>query len=80
MVKEFWSWRCEKESQKYKRWWLDSRVSETEVVEVQSISDDKMEGMTMGISDWDRVGVKELEGHDFGRVSSPDVEITSEEC
>lgn len=51
MVKEFWSWRCEKESQKYKRWWLDSRVSETEVVEVQSISDDKMEGMTIGISD-----------------------------
>lgn len=51
MVKEFWSWRCRKESQKYKRWWLDSRVSETEVVEVQSISDDKMEGMTMGISD-----------------------------
>ena len=47
---------------------------------MQSIGDDNMEGMTMGISDGDRVGVKELGGRDFGRVSSPDIEITSEEC
>ena len=54
---------------------------EIEIVEgLQYIGGDKMEGMTMGISDWDRMEVKELRGHDFGRLSSPDIEITTGEC
>lgn len=52
MVKEFLELEVKKRARKYKRWQLDSRVSETEVVgRCSQLGDDKMEGMTMGISD-----------------------------